>query len=116
MGYNTGILILNDGMHLLKDDPNAGKRLYDGILQAHNQSVTVGLKGFANPIMVLPSQHADVTQIIAIGQNYARTVHNHYGYLSGKDNSPDLKFAVLQKLADELGFSLRRKPTRRVID
>jgi GAF domain-containing protein len=111
MGYNTAMIVLNDGMDTLKSDPDVGEKLYRGILAAgHRQtrngadSHTVSLGNHCNPVAILPSQHADTLQIVAIGANSIRPL----AYCHWQDDDEQ----VLRKLAEHLGFTVRRKPTR----
>ena len=108
MGYNTAAIILNDGMDQLKKDPEAGTKIYNGILQAHREAQTISLGNHCNPMMVLPSQHADFTQLVAVGGNYIRPVRNIYNIPYEKD---DVIFQelVLERLAHELGFNIAKR-------
>ena len=108
MGFNTAVLILNDAMEGLKTDPDVGTAIHDAILTAHRTQY----KGFSiayhgNGGAVLPSQHADTVQIIAVGGNYITTVANLYGCWREMED----KVELTKRLAASLGYRLVRKAT-----
>lgn len=109
MGYNTAVLVLNDGLDLLKSDPEAGRKIHDGILMSsrdRSRATDVSLGNHCNPIAVLPSHHADEVQIIAVGGNCIVPLAVLYG--SWRDMSDPA--ALLKKLAAELGYRVVKKP------
>lgn len=111
MGYNTAVLVLNDGADLLASDPEAGRKIYEGILTAprdRDRATYVSLGNHCNPVSVLPSHHADEVQIIAIGGN--SIVPLAVLYHSWRDMSDPA--ALLKKLADQLGYRIVKKPTK----
>ena len=62
MGYNTTVLILNDGLHDIRKDPvRAVEGIYDMI--ARGEEGSVGAGNHANPIHVMQTQHADVPRL-----------------------------------------------------
>lgn len=62
MGYNTTILILNDGLEDIRKDP---VRAVEGIhsMIAQGKEGSVGAGNHANPIYVMQTQHADVPRL-----------------------------------------------------
>jgi hypothetical protein len=107
MGYNTAAIILNDGMDQLKKDPDTGKKIHDGILMTMQGPQTIPLGNHCNPVMLLPSRHADEDQIVIVGGNYIRTVCNAWG-LPHRVSEAELQEAVMRHLAQKLGYSLRK--------
>jgi hypothetical protein len=107
MGLNTAALILNDALHTIEKDPEIGAKIGSGIAMAHRMGGDIAAHSsngtHIGAIQVLPSQHADYVQIIAIGGNCIRRLGS-----SAKWEPEDL----LRDLAAELGYSLRKKPTR----
>lgn len=99
MGFNTAFMVLNDHLSEIAKDKNFGEKL--------RYSITVGDRDpFAfNHGVVLPTQHADTMQIIAVGGNTARTM----GF--GTWTQDDL--ALIKILADKHGYTLTKKRTRR---
>lgn len=96
MGFNTAIIVRNDFLHEIKDDPDFGQKVYGATIgngrgPYHGQSFDV-----------LPSQHADYTQIVAIGGN---TIWR-FG------SRPETDEKELRYLADVMGFRLVRKAVK----
>lgn len=99
MGFNTAIIVRNDFLHEIKDDAEFGQKVYGAIISNgrgpyHGQSFDV-----------LPSDHADNMQIVAIGGNTIRRLG--YGGDWGTDNE-----TILRNLASSMGFKLVRKAVK----
>ena len=62
MGFNTVVLICNDGYHDMRNDPD---RFFDDLLEGFTQGKTA----FGSYLKVLPSEHADVGQLVFIQGN-----------------------------------------------
>lgn len=99
MGFNTAVIVRNDFLHEIKDDPEFGQKVYGTIISNgrgpyHGQSFDV-----------LPSNHADNMQIVAIGGNSIR----YLGY-GGEWGANDE--TILRNLASSMGFKLVRKAVK----
>jgi len=68
MGLNTTVVILNDGLHDIKDDPKFGEKLYNAIL-ASNKQDKVLYSGHGNVGEVIETHHADSDVTIKVGGN-----------------------------------------------
>lgn len=116
MGYNTAAIILNDGLDQIAKDTNIGAKIDAAVgLAQRGRLHPIGIESgidisagyHVNAMQVLPSQHADIDQIIIIGGNYARSVIN-------LRNSPhrctegELQEWLLEQLADHLGYELKK--------
>ena len=101
MGYNTALMILNDRLHEIKDDPDFGKKIYDAVVMSR---VDKNRQPYLPQVTILPSEHADVAQVVLITANSMQTLG--FGYW--KDSKEDL----LRKLACEAGFRLVKKTQR----
>lgn len=95
MGLNTAAIILNDRLTDLRKS-DAGTEIAKAIQDPRG---TDGWTPYG--VTVLPSVHADTTQIVAIGGNSIRSL----GYGRWTDDNE----ALLRKLADQMGFRLVRK-------
>lgn len=109
MGYNTAVLILNDALSDLKKDADVGRKLSNAILVS--QSAAVGratdfsIGCHANGGTVLPSEHADHVQIVALGGNSMRRLAIlHYEW--SKMTDPE---KLMRSLADTLGYTISKK-------
>jgi hypothetical protein len=99
MGLNTALIVRNDFLHEIKDDAEFGQKVYGAIVSNgrgpyHGQSFDV-----------LPSDHADNMQIVAIGGNIMRRL-GYGGYWTATDED------ILRNLADSMGFRLVRKAVK----
>lgn len=99
MGFNTAIIVRNDFLYQVKDDSEFGQKVYGAIISNgrgpyHGQSFGV-----------LPSDHADNMQIIAIGGNSIRRLG--YGGDWGANDE-----TILRNLASSMGFKLVRKAVK----
>ena len=106
MGFNTAALILNDALHSIEADAEIGDKIGTAVAMAHRKGGGVNAHGrgvYIDAIQVLPPQHADYVQIVAVGGNCIRSL----GY-SGRWEPEDL----LRDLAQQLGYSLRKLPAK----
>lgn len=99
MGFNTNITICNDYLGEYENQPEVftgiicgGARLLEGDRQWG--------------ITVLPSAHADSTQLIAVGGNFASKLYT--GYNMDSHHTREGQIAALEQWAKSLGFSLIR--------
>jgi hypothetical protein len=99
MGMNTAMVVLNDYVSDFPKDPGFGGRVREAILMAGSRHESCN-RGFT----VLPSVHADYTQVVLIGQNSIEQ-----WAVSGSTD----KETILRNLADDLGFRLVRKAERK---
>ena len=68
MGYVTPILIRNDGLHDITNNPKEFvSNLYDIIQHGEDASIPVG--GFANVAEVLRTKHADTRRVLLVTGN-----------------------------------------------
>lgn len=95
MGFNTAAIILNDALSSLDRD-DAGRHIRSAI-----QAGSRGEGWTPVGVTVLPSQHADTVQIVAVGGNRIFTL----GYGNWRDDPESL----LRALADQIGFRVVRK-------
>ncbi len=106
MGWNTTVLVLNDALHEIENDPSFGKRLGFAIQQNHMRPgrIDVPVGCHANPVTVLEQHHADQVAMLAVGGNDGRVL----GHGFWQDSNEQL----LKRVADELGYRLVKKPKR----
>ncbi len=80
MGWNTTVVLLNDALHEIAEDPEFGKRLADAVslLAVNKGPVDVSAHGrrsiHCNAATVIETHHADITVHVAVGQNYGQVV------------------------------------------
>ena len=116
MGYNSTIVVMNDALHAIAEDKEFGKKLEEAILSKHRVAkpdvTAVSKRGgiHVNAATIIDCQHADTTQVIAVGWN-SGNVLDHVNINYHDDGmTPDEK--ILRSLADKLGFRVSKKPTK----
>lgn len=105
MGFNTTILVLNDQLERIKNDPEFGRKLYEAILKAQ------GTRGEAIPVgehgaWVVESHHADQIVPILVGGNKAIVISDVWAnarFLKAPEDE------VFQGLARKLGYKVTKK-------
>ncbi len=97
MGFNTALMVLNDRLDEIRNDPHFGRRVSDAVMEACHRKE----KHFGS-FSMLPTQHADTVQVISVGFNSI----NLLGYAWSDD--PEI---ILRGLANQYGYRLvkRRK-------
>lgn len=68
MGFNTTVVILNDGLHDIKKDKDFGKKLYDAISDFQGRPITL-YSGHGNVGAVIETHHASHDVLISVGGN-----------------------------------------------
>jgi hypothetical protein len=117
MGYNTTLLVLNDALGDIANDPLFGSRLQDAVhaLSMERGGVDIAAHAstgalFINAARAIETHHADETAIVAVGGNCATKLGSIY---NRSHHLPEDKLRILRDLALELGYTLRKKPTRK---
>ena len=110
MGYNSTLIILNDALHEIGNDPDFGKKVEAAIQQSVlGKRIDISSGYHANAATVIECHHADHLQVIAIGGNTGQVLGSGGGYR----NTPE---EMLKYLADSLGYRLTKKPKKEVED
>lgn len=83
MGWNSVIVVLNDRLHEIENDPEFGKKLAQAIREhsypkQHRQEYITG------QTQVISCCHADTMQIVAVGANTGRVLG--YGHWRQSDD------------------------------
>ena len=110
MGYNATVVVMVDGLHEIRDDPEFGKKLSDAIRDfqsARSKHSDVRAGSHLNAATVVGFHHADVTSVVLVGGNCATKLHEHYGW---RHNDPAVQVDILKEVADKLGYRLIKKP------
>lgn len=76
MGFNTTVVVLNDALDDIEQDPNFGKNLAKAILKCGSTSkqVYVPAMNHGNAATVIESHHADYNFLIKVGGNQGKVV------------------------------------------
>ena len=103
MGYNSVVLVLNDCLSDISNDKEFGKKLDSAISRVYgNDPIDISSGCSVNAATAISCQHADVTQIIAVGGNYATVLGNFFG----SHHKEESQIELLKQLADKYGYRL----------
>ena len=108
MGYQTTLVIKNDALNDIDTDPKGWwdktSQIIQGFFGAKPRDYGHGTH--SNGFTVASVAHADVTTVIAVGQNHSTVL----GQYSRQDHhTPEKQVELLKKLADDLGYRLVKK-------
>jgi hypothetical protein len=110
MGYNTGVMILNDALDTIRDHP---KQFVDGIWDAvglwRGRPTTFPVGNYGNPATVFHMGHADQVGVYSIGANCVHPMYIGFEHYHTTDAG---KLELLRQMAKEMGYDLRRRPKR----
>lgn len=107
MGYNTSVLVLNDALHRIEDDVEFGKKISRAAQEVMIRSEPIEIRSgnHMNAATVIETHHADMTAVLAVGQNYGQVLTTSAVWPRDHDS----KVAILKQLAHELGYNIRKK-------
>jgi hypothetical protein len=109
MGYNTTVVIVNDALDIIENNPNEFvTKLVDKIQSfnyTENKYFSVG--NHANPVSVVGVHHSSETAVIAVGGNSGSIIGRTFGH---RHVQTEDKIQILKDLADDFGYTLRKKP------
>jgi hypothetical protein len=109
VGYNSVVVVLNDALDQIKNDKQFGRNVAEAISDAncYGRSVDISSGNHGNAASVVSCEHADVTQLVAVGGNYGMVLCRT-GYVG--QSTEHGKILLLKALADELGYRVSKKP------
>lgn len=111
MGYNSVVLVLNDCLGDIEKDKDFGNKISGAVSALHNNNqIDIHSGCCVNAATAISCQHADITQIIAVGGNCASVLGNVYG--SRNHHKEEGQIAILKQLADKFGYRLAKKPKK----
>lgn len=120
MGWNTGVIILNDAMDQITKNPNEfvgnlneAMSLYQvtGFQRNHrdNACLDIQVGNHGNAASVFHQSHADSVGVYSIGGNCASKMMETYN--GGRHTREDDKLELLKHMADVMGYRLHKKPS-----
>lgn len=115
MGYNSGLIILNDALHVIKDNPLEfteqvvrAIQLSGGRLQTGTR-VDIFVGGHGNAASLFHMAHADEHQVYVVGGNTAFAVPGGFTRIGGYQDPKETNLALIKQMADAAGYRLVKK-------
>jgi hypothetical protein len=107
MGFNTTVVVMNDALEYIRNDPEFGSKLADAALRiwGSDQPEDVSAGCFINAATVIESHHADGMIPVLVGGNHGTVVK---GCCVGF-RSEAYEMDLLKALANKLGYRLTKK-------
>lgn len=110
MGLNTTVVVLNDGLSFIKENPvEFVDNLYDAIMRLRNDPIWVPCGSHCNVAEVVETHHADHTVVISVGGNCGSILGYSFGF---KHRDEESKVRILKSLATEMGYRLVKNPKK----
>lgn len=103
MGFNTVVVIRNDGL------AEIGTHAEEFVTEVQDRLTAGGeiaVGSHANVATVHPADHADAVVLIAVGGNYSTKVYT--GAYTGPHHTEDGAVVLLRQWAESLGYCLTR--------
>jgi hypothetical protein len=117
MGYNTAIVVMNDALSAIKDDPKFGENLYYAVLEsqrgkpvdipAHTYRDGEVRGVYCNAATVVSCAHADDPQVVVVKYNT--------GYAAKyKETLPDHVIEDMKWVLKQHGYRVSKEPKKEV--
>jgi len=106
MGYNATVVVMNDALGDIENDPNFGKNLVAAILQVSNRNgkiVDVVAGSHGNAAHVVETHHADQTAIITVGGNLGVKQFMQFGW---DHHTEEGQRKLVKAWAEQLGMKV----------
>lgn len=107
MGCNTSVIVINDALEDIENDPLFGKKLVAAIRERNRnpkgRPIDVSASNHCNAASVIETHHADQTSVVLIGGNTAKVVGTAFGY---RFQDPATELKILNDVLAPLGFIL----------
>lgn len=104
MGHQATVVMRMDTIHLIKDDPQFGRKLYDACVRHTGQSTPTSIIGGEG--VVVSVHHCDYYQVILSGGGSAVTTKSCVEF---QHDENAMKLNALKQFADELGYRVSKK-------
>lgn len=97
MGYMTVVVVSNDYLSEIENQPLR-------LVRELGTALRTGEGAELNGVHILPSQHGDNTQLVAVGGGCSTPLHTVHG--NARHNTHEDQVELLRKWADHLGFDV----------
>jgi hypothetical protein len=112
MGFNSTVVVLNDALHTIRQDPDFGNKLCDAITRHRNggRSLVTARDGNCShhgAAEVVAVEHADHSVLVLVGGNTATVLDAQA--CGWEHHEEKAQLVALQSFADKMGFRLVKK-------
>jgi hypothetical protein len=114
MGLNSAILLLNDALHDIENNPiEFTKKVVQAIqgsgFSLSKKGVDIGVGSHGNAATLFHMAHADEHQVYLVGGNQAVPIERGCTYISGYEDPQKTNLKLLKQMADAAGYRLVKK-------
>lgn len=115
MGFNSGIIIHNDSLHVIAQN---ALQFTDGVVRAiqsaggrlpNGKRVDIGVQGHVNAASLFHMAHADEHQVYVVGGNTALAVPGGWTSIRNYQDPNETNLALIKQMADAAGYRLVKK-------
>jgi len=119
MGFNSVVVILNDGLHDIEQNP---LQFTQGVVNAirsaggnlrENQRVDIPVGSHGNAASLVHMAHADDHRAYLVGGNTARFIPGGHVFYTHYRKPEDVDKELLKSMADAAGFRLVKKTKKK---
>ncbi len=107
MGWNTTIVLMNDALTDIKNDPKVGEAIHEAVLGLHRGGLRdISAGSSCNAMTAIEQHHADHLVAVAVGGNSGHILGPAGFYRATPEES-------LQELARARGYRLVKMPGKK---
>lgn len=113
MGWNTTIVVMNDALDQIRQDPFFGANLVEAVMKQfgreYGKRADIASGNHANAAHVVEQHHADHTAIITVGGNLGISHLQSWGW---KHHEVETQVHLCRAWAERLGYRLSKMPAK----
>lgn len=115
MGFNSVLFVCNDALGTVDREPEKFAKLVSGKMgqAGMGEEASFGFGNHANGFAIPHIGHADEMAVIAVGGNYATRILRYHAGHRHMHHEDEGQVEILKRLADKLGYSIRKKPKKK---
>jgi len=110
VGWNTTVVVMNDALNEIENDPDFGRKLKHAVnsLFVRSGPIDVAAGVMTGAARAIETHQSDMTSLLAVGGNCAARLHMSLGWTQC---DPEEQLRLLREWADASGYRLVKKPT-----
>lgn len=109
MGFNSTILILNDALDQIKDNPEQFTQAVVDLILKGEQKETRPVGRHGNPVTLVSQNHADATSVVTVGGNCS-TVLATVPFIGHTTRIQQID--LIREVAKKYGYRLTKIPEK----